>query len=891
LVAQVQAIKAFLKFKTHPDLADMYDYCMECQVNVAQDKGERNDYEYQGRRIISYTDGVQNWKQFRIPFNAATKPEYDLDKEMKFDLNEHAEGIGMTGWDWINCVSKWVAFDFDAILGHSDNHKSKLTTEELIRVRDAACNIPWVTVRNSTSGKGLHLYVFLHDVPTSNHTEHAALARSILAKMYAETGFDFVSKVDICGGNMWVWHRKMIGTEGLKLIKDGDYLEDIPVNWRDHLDVIKGSSRKIKSPLNSSGDIDQKFDILVGQRNRIPLDDKHKELIKYLDSNGMYSWWDADRHMLVTHTAHLRTAHKELNLRGLFETDTQQSSTHNCFLFPMRRGAWSVRRFSPGCREHASWEQDGAGWTRCYFNHDPTLRSAAFAFGGLEDPAGGYQFERGRAANQAAEALGARVDIPTGYDSRPAILKMHKDGRLVVEFDYNQSDEKDLLKGWLQKGKKWIKMFQIARVNQNEVDVENYDDTVRHVVTGAGADGGWVLSSENKWIEEPLKHIQLAMSATGLKDSEIKAIVGASVAKPWTLVQQPFQPEYPGDRLWNRNAPQFKFPPAIGDVLYYPTWDNMLTHLGKGLNPVIESDPWCKANYVRSGADYLKLWIASMFQFPFDALPYLFIYGEKQNTGKSTLHEALELLFYPGCVRADHALKNPNTFNGELEGAILCVVEETDLGKQNTQAYTRIKDWVTGKTLSVHHKHVTPYLVPNTTHWMQFSNNRADAPCFPGDTRMTYIYVDALEKEIPKHQFLRLLEKEGPDFLAAVLNLEIPEPNSRLRIPFLDTGDKQTAMSLQQNMLHIFIDEKCYYAPGQMITLNEFYETFLAWCDPQERLTWHSKQKVSKEMPSRFPKGRNTADMQWCWGNISFKEPSNPDARPLVCVNQRLVQS
>jgi hypothetical protein len=69
--------------------------------------------------------------------------------------------------------------------------------------------------------------------------------------MSSITGFDFQSKVDVCGGNMWVWHRKMVGTDGLSLIKEGTELCDIPINWQYHLRVVKKQSHK--TTLNLSG--------------------------------------------------------------------------------------------------------------------------------------------------------------------------------------------------------------------------------------------------------------------------------------------------------------------------------------------------------------------------------------------------------------------------------------------------------------------------------------------------------------------------------------------------------------------------------------------------------------------------------------------------------------
>src|SRR6516165_4653110 len=156
---RTQVIKSFLEQRTLPDLAALYNRNMEVQVLVAQDNGERIEDEFQGIRWQGWrgSDG-SIWKSFRIPYKANTEPEYE-DKPMSFDLAQHADGIGMTGWDWVNRVSRWVAFDFDAILGHSTTHKKKLSEEELEEVQQYVREIDWVTIRKSTSGKGLHLYV------------------------------------------------------------------------------------------------------------------------------------------------------------------------------------------------------------------------------------------------------------------------------------------------------------------------------------------------------------------------------------------------------------------------------------------------------------------------------------------------------------------------------------------------------------------------------------------------------------------------------------------------------------------------------------------------------------------------------------------------------------
>ena len=140
---------------------------MEVQVNVAVDGAEKVP-----DKRNQFTDGKEKWFPIRIPKNAKDEPYFD-DYPLHYSLAAHAEGIGLTGWDWKNRCSRWVAFDFDAITGHAAG--IGVTDEELRAVLAAAIKIPWVTVRKSTSGRGIHLYVFFSDPPkTMNHTEHAA---------------------------------------------------------------------------------------------------------------------------------------------------------------------------------------------------------------------------------------------------------------------------------------------------------------------------------------------------------------------------------------------------------------------------------------------------------------------------------------------------------------------------------------------------------------------------------------------------------------------------------------------------------------------------------------------------------------------------------------------
>ena len=860
-----EAIKSFLQLYANPALAALYNFDMECQVNVAQDDGQPIEGEYKGKRWKAWTDGAQQWKSFRIPFNAATKAEYE-DSEIKFDLVKHAEGIGLTGWDWKNKVSRFFGFDFDALIGHSEKHSQKISDEQLKIVFETAKNIPWVSVRKSASGKGIHLYVSLNPVvETENHNEHAALARAILAKMSAITGFDFKSKVDIVGGNMWIWHRKAKGTDGFVCLKQAEeHLTEVPINWKDHIKVVQGAKRRLTPDfVEKVGE--NNFDELSGQHLIIPLDEEHKKLIEWLRIKGESTWWwDTERHMLVTHTAHIAKAHDELSMRGLFKTNSQGTdlNTQNCFCFPLSKGAWIVRRFSPGCQEESTWSQDKQGWTRCYLNKEPDLQTASRAFGGVELPNnGGFQFREAEVATKTALQLGVKIDLPVHVSAREAVLKEQKDGRLIMEVRADQHDPSKSMEGWASIGGKWKRVYETPIKTTQEMETPVCDDLIRHTVTEVErVNNGWYICAHGFWQKEPLEHVRPLLKNLGHALNLVEPIIGLCIQRSWREVNKPFQAEYPGNRDWNKRGAQLKYVPNKDvENLKYPTWMKVLTHCGKALDLSLKQNQWAQANAILTGADYLKCWIASMFQDPFGPLPYLFFFGP-QDCGKSIFHEALELLFTRGYVKADQALVSQSGFNGELANGILCVVEETDLSKAR-QAYNRIKDWVTARTITIHEKGKTPYQLPNSTHWVQTANQHTFCPTFTGDTRITVIRVDEIDPLdlIPKMKLIEALEREASDFLGAVMSVELPDPISRLNVPVIITSEKMNLENINESLVEKFVKEHCFAVPGKMILFAEMYNKYLEWLPQELRHEW-SKIKFGREFPSQYPKGTYTGN-------------------------------
>ncbi len=887
---KTEAVAAFLRLKTHADLSSLYNTSMEVQVNVAREGGKQIDAgDLKGRAFNAFTDGETVWKPFRIPFKAKTEPEY-TDSAIKFSIAKYAEGIGMTGWDWASRKSRWVAFDFDAIMGHSDRHGKKLDDRQLAEIQDIVSNVPFVTLRRSTSGKGLHLYIFLEPVETANHTEHAALARSILAMLSGLCGYDFTGKVDICGGNMWVWHRKMYDqdgkqNDGLKLLKQGEKLKTVPANWRDHLSVARRQSNRAVPDFVGTSE-DDAFQELIGKRNHIALDIGHRALMEWLANNGCVWWWDQDAHSLVTHTYHLKEAHTALKMCGTFETlatGTNRGDDHNCFCFPVRNSGWAVRRYGPGTAEHASWQQDGNNWTHCFLNRNPDFVGLARINGGVESEKGGYVFRHAEHAQRVLLTFGVNLNLPPFCHSRKTIVKHDKEGKIIVHVEAEASDDGSKMAGWLNEKGFWRRVINVKLPKNSDSESNaNYDDILRHI-TSNDTDAGWVIRKDTNWVDEPLVHVRAALASMGEDAKVASQVIGSSVMKAWTLVNKPFQPEYPGNREWNRNAAQLAIAPTLDlDNLKFPHWTLILNHLGAELTQAITEDEWCKAVGITTGADFLMLWVASLIRRPEQPSTYLSFFGS-QDCGKSIFHEAIsEILLTKGVVRADNALQSQGNFNGELENAVLCVVEETDLSA-NKIAYNRIKDWVTSPYIMIRPLYTQGYMSLNCTHWVQCTNGPEGAPVFPGDSRITMIRVPDLKpgQLIPKLELKARLRKEAPDFLAALLAIELPTSNSRLAVPTIETEVKRRAMDKNMSMIERFIREKCYEVNGHAVTSEDFHEQMQLWLDEKERSVW-SQNKVGRELPDRFPKGRMKDSTQKThYGNLTF-EPNQTPGRKLV---------
>jgi len=867
---------------------------LETQLLVSPEGG----YPEEGKKNV-WTDGSETWYNIRWPKNAMNEP-YWKDRELNFLLEKHWLAVGTTWWNWQARESVGCGFDFDDISSHAAGvGVSDLQLEE---IRQRACDLDYVEVLRSTGGKGLHLYIWFDEANrplTENHTEHAAIARSMLGKLSTDAEFDFGSHLDVCGGNMWVAGQKMFGTQGFECLKKAARLltaDDIPPNWRDHLAVVRGKTAKVRVVgVNDSGqEIDDQDPLaeLTTAHPKVPLDKDHKAIISDLEMTGYSCVWIPDHSLLQTHTCALKQVYEQRQeagepLLGFFDTispGTDQGKP-NCFCIPKRNGSFMVFRFGQGSVEHDLWSQDRQGWTWCHYNKQPVLAEAATALGGAElENNKGYRFTDVENAKAVLDALGSKLILPpsNSYAERSTTLRKNKDGRLVVELERRDSDSG--FEGWDgQKKNKWIKVFNImVDASCEEDDYTRYDTLIRSCRTPSNADSGWrICVRGGDWIKHPRENVTSVLNLAAPPDIPPQKIMGQAVLNQWLMVCKPFHEEYPGGRQWNLGAPQLVYDPARLDdeeEPYHPHWDRVLDHCGEDLDPVVKETAWCKNWGIFSGRDYLTAWISSLIQEPFEPLPYLFMYGP-QESGKSIFHEAISLLMTAGVVGADRALTSSSDFNGELANAVLGVIDEVNIAAAGPSVYNKIKEWTTAQYLSIRPMYQQTYQQRNCLHFVQTANYRDNCPIFPGDTRITAMYVAPLIEEIPKPILIRALEEEAPHFLATALSLSLPASNSRLRLPVLNTAGKDMAAESNKNPLEEFIAEHCYPVIGEKVMFKSFYESFVETLSPFEKASW-TKRKIRQNIPDEFPIGIASGG-QLHIGNMSFtdREPE-PNARP-----------
>lgn len=847
----------------------------------------------------------------RWPYNSDTEPNYS-DPPIQFNIATRLKAIGTSWWDWKNKRSIGIGFDFDSLIDHTAANVG-IDQSEIERLDKL--DIPWIEIIRSTRGNGRHIYIWFdpENAPiTQNHNEHSAIARSFLPLLSEHTGLDIDMNVDCKGLIMWIYHvnatRENRGYECIKPATQILTADHVPPNWRDNLEVVSGSRNRVRvqgwtaDGTQTKGD---ELDDMTQAYSRVELDETHLKILEALEGTGHTCLWVHDHHLWQGHTGGLKQVYEDFAergtpLRGLFDTNSGETDPGkpNCFMRPKPNGAWDVYRFGEGTGECSLWDTQGK-WTHIMFNYPATLRQICVACGGYEAPKAekGFLFDDLEGFKKAVEMLGGRFSIPAKADKREVALRMQGE-KVVATVEKKNSDEKSDFKGWSKGTGVWervladVDMSAEAQVEEEKLwaDLDNKVRALKVVERGGEFDSWAMFDESQNWTTQPRENIKSYLTSLGYGKPD--AVIGGAVFKSWTLTNEPFGPEYPGGRKWNRNAVQFVYQPVTleeGQEPTHPTWNRLLEHCGVELNEYIPDLPWCRDWGITTGGQYLLAWVACMVQKPYCKLPYLFMYGP-QNSGKSSFHESLALLFTTGVEKADRALTSSQGYNGELRGVILAVIDEVNVNKTGPEVYNKLKEWVTGETFAVHAKYKQVATIKSTLHFVQVANERSALPVFPGDTRITAMNVPPLEEEIPRDLFREKLRAEAPHFMRTLLDFEVQPPTGRLALPIIITQGKLDAENVNTDELNQFIEERCFKIPGSAVKFADFYDRFIETVEDHLKSNY-SKRLVKQRVSEMFPIGEQGAGAikQAVVGNLTLNGDTAP-SEEWVKMGPRLVK-
>jgi hypothetical protein len=599
------AINKFLAKQTSPHAAH-YHSGLELQI----DPVDAATVERSGIGVYVFP--------IRIPKNGSTSP-YDNDRDMPYPL-EMVDRLGTSGWNWRKKTSEFVVFDFDSGQGHN----AGLSDEELQEVQQAAANLPYVQVHRSKGGKGLHFYVFLEEVSdVLVRKDHRLVSLVVIAQMSRDADFDFSKRSDCEGVIAWLWSRDA-ASNGFALVKKATEKLTLSSDWRE-----RGLAAQRKTSARRNGkQLDSMLADFTAAYDDVQLDDQHEAIIDWLCANGWVCVIEDynGTPLLRTHTAGLKAAHQALKLRGVFETISTGTDPNkpNCFCFFRSSGRLVVRRYGSGCREAATWQPDDSNWTFCNFNEDPDFDTVCKAVGGSPAGRGDYRFDDHESAIEAIRLLGSDLIVPERLQGRPIFAKQCR-GTVFLKMQDAKGDRDEDGPEWRLYRRNWEK---VVEVEARKAEAPTCDHYVRRLINRTNKGICYVhRTDEGVWIDEEKDNCRLRLLAAGYEEEAAKIALGCAVARPWMLVNDPFGPEYRKGRIWNREGAQLAVEPAEHDGPF-TTWISILEHCGQGLNDAVANNPWCMQHSVRNGADYLLLWIVSLFQRPRQRLPYLFFYSE-----------------------------------------------------------------------------------------------------------------------------------------------------------------------------------------------------------------------------------------------------------------------
>jgi hypothetical protein len=835
----------------------------------------------------TWTDNSEIWFHHRWPYKAGTNPNYS-DRKLTFSPGAHLRRFGSTWWNFKTKRSVAVAFDID-LEGEHAQSTTTVTQEQLDDLIEKLGTLPYLTLVRSSGGGGVHIYCFFdeQDQPEAvNHNEHTQVAKSVIAKVSDDLGYDLSKHMDAVGVVFWMWScDSPEGHPGYELIKEQtERLGAKDLVGYENAGLSTANKKVSMRGFTDSGEEVETFE--DGGYKEYELDPFHVEFLKELEDMGYSFRWEAEYKMAHTHTCAIRALIEKREaagrpLKGRFTTISQGSDKNkpNCYITPRPDGVFQCKRFGTATAESPLWMTRGDD-TWCFINTETPVLLVMKKFATTYD--GSRMVFEPAALERCLQALGHTLGEGHETLSAPITVTLRKDGVFFAKFK-----GEGVYPGWKPGKEGFSKDLPVThkKAEFSRSLLEDADKIVRHVVTPDRAPYGWALkASDGHWImHSRYDGVSAVVQQAFGKDAN--SVKSEMTMNPWVLDHLPFGPEYPGKRKWNKMAPQLKYQPAEKPGPH-PHWDMVFNHLGKSLDDTVAKTKWCQQWGLQTGADYLLAWVSSMIQEPFQQLPYLFFYGP-QNCGKSQFHESVAMLLTCGVESIGSALASGAGYNAEVANAVLGFVEEKDLSTVRDNSYVRIKEWSTARMLQIHQKGHTPYQQRNSLHMCHMSNTHKACPMEDGDTRITAVLVTPIEKLIPKQQFEDKLEAEAPFFLRTLLTMHLPKSHERYRVPMLATEHKRDLESMSQTPFETFCEGFLIPCEGHVVQVKVLHEKFNEYC--QDANVEKPKQAFLMQMlrarSDKFLLGKNRQGA-FCLGNVTIDSEAKPKDKALKLSNK-----
>jgi phage/plasmid-associated DNA primase len=286
------------------------------------------------------------------------------------------------------------------------------------------------------------------------------------------------------------------------------------------------------------------------------------------------------------------------------------------------------------------------------------------------------------------------------------------------------------------------------------------------------------------------------------------------------------------------------------------TWQTMLLRLGESLNTALNQEGapwqrWGRENRITSGGRYLLYWCAWLLQNPKQRIPALAFVGPK-NSGKSTLGDALELLFdQSGTSDAGELLRKNSQFTGNVALSVLGRIEDLDISGKDRR--DRLTPWVTAPKLLCEFKGQTPYAVDNQLHLMMTANSPKYVPIYDDDCRFVLIEVESLQQSDRDNDFMQKLKREAPAFLHLALNTKLPPAFDRLALPPVHTEAKAQLAEDNQSIAERFASETFVKSERAFLSNAEIYDVYVKWCNENQRIAlYEDSQSLIRELSEWF---------------------------------------